>query len=110
MLGQRRGRVGMELTFSELKKRELICMDTGDRLGMVDDILLEENCVKALLTYGVRPKFLFVRSGKPKQIPWERIRLLGKDFAVVDSMEDLPFEPNRPRKKKFSSLVEQLFQ
>lgn len=100
----------MELTFSELKKRELICMETGDRLGMVDDLLLEDHCVKALLTYGIRPRLLFFRSGKPKQIPWERIRLLGKDFVVVDSMEDLPFEPNRSRKKKFSSLVEQLFQ
>lgn len=100
----------MELTFAQLKKRELICMDTGDRLGMVDDLLLEENRVKALLTYGVRPRFLLFRSGKPKQIPWERIRLLGKDFVVVDSMEDLPFEPNSRRKKKFSSLVEQLFQ
>lgn len=100
----------MELTFAELKKRELICMDTGDRLGMVDDLLLEENSVKALLTYGVRPRFFFFRPGKPKQIPWERVHLLGKDFVVVDSMEDLPFEPNRSRKKKFSSLVEQLFQ
>ena len=100
----------MELTFAELRKRELICMETGDRLGMVDDLLLEDHCVKALLTYGVRPRFHFFRSGKPKQIPWERKRLLGKDFVVVDSMEDLPLEPSRSRKKKFSSLVEQLFQ
>lgn len=100
----------MEVSFGQLKKRELICMDTGDRLGMVDDLLLEDNRVKALLTYGARTRFFFLRPGKPKQIPWERIRLLGKDFVVVDSLENLPFEPAPSKKKKFSSLVEQLFQ
>ena len=71
----------MELTFSELKKRELICMDTGDRLGMVDDLLLEDHCVKALLTYGVRPRFLFFRSGKPKH----RIRRMNEIMGWFDS-------------------------
>ncbi|MBT9259361.1 MAG: YlmC/YmxH family sporulation protein [Clostridiales bacterium] len=69
---------------SELRKKDVIDVETGKRLGFVYDVEvdLEEGRLTAIILPGPAP-FLFF--GRPQEIwiPWEDIIKIGEDAILV---------------------------
>lgn len=72
------------MRYSELSGKELVCIDEGIRLGVVDHTDLVINLrsgevVSMVIPYGnrwFRPKLIV--------IPWHGIKKIGRDLIIVD--------------------------
>ena len=97
---------GMTANFSSFRKKELINVSDGMKLGFVDDIMFDSESaeVRSLVVYG-RPKlFGLLGRGSDITIPWSDIQMIGEDTILVKS-EGIPV----PRAKKKAGFFEQLF-
>ena len=76
----------MTVKFSELRCKEVICVNDGQRLGFISDVRLEvpEGCVAAIVVPG--PCRFFGLAGRQDDyvIPWKCIRRIGPDIGLVD--------------------------
>ena len=76
----------MPCGFNELKKKEVICAETGYRIGYPDDLEIDVKSARvlSLVVYG-RPK-LFGIFGRADDcyISWNNIRLIGEDAILVE--------------------------
>jgi len=74
---------------SDLKKKEVINLHDGRRLGFVSDveINMEDGRLEAIIIPG--PGRLFKMMGKDDEIviPWERISKIGDDIVLVEMDE-----------------------
>ncbi len=90
----------MDMKFSELRCKEVICVADGRRLGFVSDVELEipEGVVKCILVPGPC-RFLGLFGRKDDfRIPWCCIKRIGPDIILVDVR---PEECCVPRNKGF---------
>lgn len=99
----------MPCRLQELRKKEVINVSTGCRIGYVDDLEIDTKCAKviALIVYG-RPR-LFGLFGRNDDcmIAWEKIRLIGEDAILVDTY--VQKTPNKAKKRhKFVTFCKQL--
>ncbi len=79
---------GVALTkTSELRAREVICVNDGRKLGLVTDleIDLETGKIRALVVPGKEGFFWWLGKGDEVVIPWENIRKIGVDVILVES-------------------------
>ena len=87
----------MPCRLQELRKKEVINLNNGFRIGFVDDLEVDTKNARviSLVVYG-RPRLfgLFGR-GNDCIIAWEKIRLIGEDAILVDS-----FVQKMPKKAK----------
>ena len=80
----------MNLKFSQLRCKEVICVADGRRLGFVCDLELDvpEGCVKSIIVPGpCRILGLFGRKDN-YWIPWCCIKRIGPDIILVDAKPD----------------------
>ncbi|MBR2860629.1 MAG: YlmC/YmxH family sporulation protein [Clostridia bacterium] len=79
------------MTFTDLKRKEVINVSDGKRLGCVCDVIIEINTcrIDAIIVPG---SFNLLCLQKPKSIiiPWNKIRKLGDDVILVDAGEVCP--------------------
>ncbi len=90
----------MELKLSELRCKEVICIENGQRLGFVTDACIQtpEGCIRAIIVPGPC-RFLGLFGRKDDYvIPWCAIRRIGPDIILVDVK---PEECCKPRNKGF---------
>ena len=91
----------MICSVSELRCKEIINLNTGQRLGFVYDveISLPEGQVIALFVPG--PARFFGLFGREEDlvVPWEKITKIGADIVLVD-MEGEPRRHRRERAKR----------
>jgi len=89
--------------FSCLRRKEVINICDGSRLGYAGDLELKlpEGEAKALIVYGPCRFFGLFGRGEDYYIPWDCIRRFGDDVVLIDK----PFQrrderemPRRPRK------------
>ncbi len=89
--------------FSCLRRKEVINICDGSRLGYAGDLELKlpEGEAKALIVYGPCRFFGLFGRGEDYYVPWECIRRFGDDVVLIDK----PFQrrderemPRRPRK------------
>lgn len=75
------------MTFSEMKRKEVINVCDGRRMGCVCDIIFETGSCR-LEAIVVPGPFKWVQ-WKPKNIiiPWQKIRKMGEDVILVDAGE-----------------------
>lgn len=76
----------MSMRFAELRCKEVICVNDGQRLGFISDVKVEvpEGCVVAIIVPGpCRFLGLFGRRDD-FVIPWSCIRRIGPDIVLVD--------------------------
>ena len=76
----------MSVKFTELRCKEVICVNDGQRLGFVTDVKVEipDGCVVAIIVPGpCRILGLFGRKDD-FVIPWSCIRRIGPDIILVD--------------------------
>lgn len=89
----------MNIKFSELGCKEVICVSDGRRLGFVSDLRIDvpEGCVTALCVPG--PCRICGVAGRRDDyiIPWNCIKRIGPDIILVDAR---PEECRVPRMKK----------
>ena len=97
---------GMTANFSSFRKKELINVSDGMKLGFVDDIMFDSESaeVRSLVVYG-RPKlFGLLGRGSDITIPWSDIQMIGED-TILEKSAGIPV----PREKKKAGFFEQLF-
>lgn len=89
----------MAMKFSQLQRKEVICLSDGRRLGFVEDMDVEipEGHIHALFIPG--PCRLLGLFGRKEDycIPWHCIRKIGPDIILVDTR---PEDCRVPRLKK----------
>lgn len=74
------------LCYSELKRREVINVVDGARLGCVCDLELElpGGCIRAIVVPGPTRFFGLLRGRDPIVIPFHRIKKFGEDVILVE--------------------------
>ncbi len=88
--------------FTLLRRKEVINISDGCRLGYVGDVELSipDGAVKALIVYGPCRFFGLFGRGEDYYIPWDCIRRFGDDIILVDksfTRRDHPQERRRRR-------------
>ena len=91
----------MMCRFTLLRRKEVINLCDGCRLGCVGDVEVQipEGTVKALIVFGPCRFFGLFGRGEDFYIPWECVQKFGDDIILVDK----PFqrrEPGPPPKRK----------
>ena len=93
-------------TVADLRYKEIINLNNGNRLGFVYDaeIILPEGQVTALIVPGPARFFGLFGRAEDLVIPWEQISKIGEDIILVE-LEGEP-RPHRrePRAKKTRSF------
>ena len=76
----------MAAKISQLQCKEVICVDTGKRLGFIEDVEVEipEGRICALIVPGPCKMLGFGPSRHDYCIPWSCIRKIGPDIVLVD--------------------------
>ncbi len=76
----------MELTFCELRSKEVVNMCDGKRLGNIIDIVYDSCCARitGIVVPAEKSLFSFLKSNSVIFIPYNRIRKIGKDIILVE--------------------------
>ncbi|ACB84895.1 YlmC/YmxH family sporulation protein [Natranaerobius thermophilus] len=71
---------------SELRRREVVSVDDGKRLGFVSDLELDprEGCINAIIVPGPGKFFGLLGGERDYVIPWDKIVKLGSDVILVE--------------------------
>ena len=82
----------------ELRRKEVINITDGGRLGFVGDVdfHLPEGQAAALIIYGPARFFGLFGRGEEYYIPWDCIRQVGDDIILVDK----PFPQREPPRRE----------
>lgn len=80
------------MTFTDLKRKEVINVSDGRRLGYVCDIIIDiHSCrLDAIIVPGCFSLLACFQKQKNIIIPWNKIRKLGDDVILVDAGELCP--------------------
>ena len=76
----------MELTFCELRAKEVVNMCDGKRLGNIIDLVYDSTCARVLgiVVPAEKTLFSFFKNNSVIFIPYNRIRKIGKDIILVE--------------------------
>ena len=76
----------MSMRFTELRCKEVICVNDGQRLGFISDVVVElpEGHVAAVIVPGPCRFLGLVGQKDDFLIPWHSIRRIGPDIVLVD--------------------------
>jgi len=74
------------ITLSELQQKEVVFMSTGEKLGLIDDIEIDEDTgfVTDIIVTGRQMKGSFFQKPEETSIPWEQIVTIGTDIILVN--------------------------
>ena len=94
----------MLVRFFQLRRKEVINLCDGCKLGYVGDleICLPEGTVKAIIVLGPCRFFVLFGRGEDYYIPWDCVQKFGDDIVLIDK----PFQrrdgpPNQKKRRKF---------
>ena len=81
----------MVCSLDELRRKEVIDIDTGERLGYIDDVRidLKRSAVEALLIYGRVRLFGVLGKEDDVAIPCGDIRVVGSDVVLISQSSRL---------------------
>ena len=88
----------MGMRFTELRCKEVICVNDGQRLGFITDVVVElpEGHVAAVIVPGPCRFLGLVGQKDDFLIPWRCIRRIGPDIVLVDAK---PCDCRIPRRR-----------
>lgn len=75
----------MELLLSDLRTKEIIRIESGERIGYANDIEIDKESGKviSLIVPGAYKAFGLFGKEDDTLIPWEKITKIGEDFIIV---------------------------
>ena len=84
----------MQFRFQDLRRKEVININDGSRLGLVADLALRapEGQVIAIVVYGPARFFGLFGRGEEFYIHWDCIQRIGDDIILIDK----PFQRRDP--------------
>ena len=84
----------MQCRFRDLRRKEVININDGARLGLVADmdIQVPEGQTAAIVVYGPARFFDLFGRGEEFYIPWDCIQRIGDDIILIDK----PFQRRDP--------------
>ncbi len=79
----------MRWNLEDLRRKEVIDLRTGEKLGYIDDVELDvdSRTIRGYVIYGRRYFCGLIRREDDLFIPCDAIRLYGKDVLLTDSVE-----------------------
>ncbi|MGI5959098.1 MAG: YlmC/YmxH family sporulation protein [Massiliimalia sp.] len=82
----------MLMPFSELRNKEMICVQDGFKIGFVDDIEFDPDThqIMAFVSYGKRRFLGLFGQYEDIRIPCEQIQVIGEDIILVTGYEHSP--------------------
>jgi len=88
----------MQFRFRDLRRKEVININDGSRLGLAADLDLRapEGQVAAIVVYGRARFFGLCGRGEEYYIPWDCIQRIGDDIILIDK----PFQRREPERKR----------
>lgn len=88
----------MQFRFRDLRRKEVININDGCRLGPVADVDLKipEGQIVAIVVYGPARFFGLFGRGEEFYIPWDCIQRIGDDIILIDK----PFQRREPERKR----------
>ncbi|QSZ27932.1 YlmC/YmxH family sporulation protein [Aceticella autotrophica] len=74
---------------SELRDKEVINIDTGEKLGnMIDiEVNFEEGCIEGFVLPGERNAFRLFSKNTELYIPWSAVKKIGSDVILIEIKE-----------------------
>ena len=89
------------MTLTELRKKDVIQVQTGVNLGRADDLRLNEQTaqVEGIILFGRARLFGLLGRDESLTIPWQEIETIGADAILVHTA--LPEAPPQPEKPAF---------
>ncbi len=92
------------MLFSELREKEVVCLASGARLGMVDDIEFDGETarIERLIIYGRSEMLGLGARLEDVTIAWQDVETIGSDIILVRSATEAPIK--KARKKTFLGL------
>ena len=90
----------------ELRRKEVINITDGGRLGFVGDVDLRmpDGQTAALIVYGPARFFGLFGRGEEYCIPWECIKQIGDDIILIDKpfpRQEIPRREHRTRRRRY---------
>ncbi len=87
------------MRLSELRCREVICLDDGRRLGYVCDLEIDLSCGKitALILPGPG-RFKGLLTSGEFRVPWQEIVGIGADLILVNRCEEICHERKKDKR------------
>jgi len=75
------------ITLSELQAKEVIMMDSGERLGFIDDLEIDEQTgyITALIIIERQLKGSFFNKPDERVVSWNQIVTIGTDIILVNN-------------------------
>lgn len=88
----------MQFRFRDLRRKEVININDGSRLGPVADVDLRapEGQIVAIVVYGPARFFGLFGRGEEFYVPWDCIQRIGDDIILIDK----PFQRREPERKR----------
>lgn len=85
----------MQCRFRDFRRKEVININDGTRLGFVADldVRVPEGQVIAIVVYGPARFFGLFGRGEEYYIPWDCIQRIGDDIILIDK----PFQRRDPK-------------
>jgi len=76
----------MDLTFCDLRNKEVVNICDGTNLGNINDIIIDTTCgrIEGIVVPSSKSFFGFFKSNNDIIIPYNRICKIGKDIILVD--------------------------
>lgn len=74
------------MTFTELQKKEVVMMHSGEKLGIVDDLEIDEveGLITSIIIMNHAMKGSFFQKPEEIIIPWTKIVTIGSDIILID--------------------------
>ena len=95
----------MQFRFRDLRRKEVININDGARLGPVADVDIKapEGQEAAMVVYGPARFFGLFGRGEEFYVPWDCIKQIGDDIILIDKPVErrAPYQDRRKRRKFF---------
>jgi len=78
------------ITLSELQMKEVVVLETGERLGFIEDLEIEQEqgyVTEIIVTTQTTGSALLFQRPEEIRIFWEQIRTIGADIILVSNVK-----------------------
>lgn len=99
----------MELSFCELRAKEVVNICDGKKMGNIIDLIFDANCARitGLVVPGEKTLLNFFKSSNDIFIPYNRIRKIGTDIILVELTPVNTLAKEKTNKAKTSEFAQE---